>query len=217
MAALTGAEMKAAFEEIVDDTMPSDTLFYQLANLEKNLIETERMWEILVDLDETQSIGASHTFRTAISLPSRFLYTAAMYVGDLRAPMKQIPFAAMLRYQEAVQRYYIKRKDSTFFICGKPVSGSTIHHFYSAESADIASGVTWTFPGWAHMLIPIRLAKKFFAVDRGEKGRSWDDRWTIAEREIVNALVHWNHKLIKEAIKNGDLPVDYGSYSNVVG
>ena len=208
--------MKTLFEEIVDDTMPSDTLLYQMFNLEKNLIERERLWEFLLDLDETLSIGASHTFRTALALPSRYAFTAAIYVGDLRAPLKQIHFTEMLRYQEAMQRYFIKRKDSTFFICGKPVSGSTIHHFYSGESADIASGVTWSFPSWSHAVIPIRAAKKFFAIDRGEKGRSWDDRWTVAEREIVNALVHENHKLIKEAVKNGDLPVDYGSYPNVV-
>lgn len=217
MAALTGTEMKTAFEEMVDDKMPSDTLFYQLANLEKNIVEAERAWEILTELDETLSIGATHTFRTTLALPSRYLYTVMLYCGDLRAPLKQIPFAEMLRYQDAAQRYYIKRKDSSLFICGKPQSGSTVHHFYTAESADIAAGVTWTFPSWSHLLIPIRLAKKFFAVDRGEKARAMDDRWLVAEREIVNALVHWNNKLIKEAVKNGEMPVDYSSYPNVVG
>jgi len=216
MADLTGAELKVAFEDIVDDSMPSDILLYQMFNLEKNLIETERLWEILLELDESQSISSSHTFQTAISLPSRWLYTDRLYVGDLRSPLRQISFAESLRYQDAAQRYYIKPKDSTFFVCGKPESGSVIHHFYMTESADIDANTAWAFPGWAHLLIAIRTAKKFYAVDRGSKNNAWDDRWTVAEREIVDRLVHWNNKLIKEAARNGDRPIDYSSYPNVV-
>lgn len=201
---------------MVDDVMPSDILLYQIFNLEKNLVETERLWEILADVDQSITISGSHTYLTPLALPSRYLNTIALYCGDVRSPLKQIPFAQRLRFQEAIQRWYLKRKDSTFFICGKPVSGSVVNHFYTAESADIATAVTWSFPTWAHMLIPIRAAKKFYAIDRGEKTRAWDDRWSAAEREIVQALTHWNHKLIKEAIRNGDIPVDYSSYSNAV-
>ena len=213
---LTGAEMKTAFEEIVKSKM-DDTLFYQVLALAKAEIEMERPWQILQELDTSQTIGASHVYTTAKTLPTRFLTPISIFVGDDRVQYIQIPFSERERYQDTAHRWYLKRKDSTFFICGKPESGKTINFFFVKSSVDISSTTTWEFPDWAHLLLPIKAAKLHYPIDTGEKGRSWDDRWLVQENRIRRALLMWDARMAKEANRHSKRGIDYSSHPNIVG
>ncbi|MCL5071591.1 MAG: hypothetical protein M1308_11965 [Actinobacteria bacterium] len=205
--------MITMFEGLVDDKLDT-TLIYQLFNMAKNEIEIERQWETLKELDESQSISSGHTYTTAKSLPARFLTSLSLYVGDDRIPYQQIPLEHRERYKEMTHRWYFKMIDSNFFICGTPATG-TIHLFFIKSTADISSSQSWTFPAFAHPLIPIKAAKLFYPIDRIEKTRAYDDRWLIQENMIRRQLHAWDARLKKEAAKHHKYPFIPSTHSNI--
>ena len=206
--------MITMFEGLVDDKLDT-TLIYQLFNMAKNEIEIERQWEALKELDESQSISSGHTYTTVKSLPTRFLTSLSLYVGDDRIPYQQIPFEHRERYKEMTHRWYLKQIDNNFFICGTPATG-TIHLFFIKSTADISASQSWTFPSLAHPLIPIKAAKLFYPIDRIEKTRAYDDRWLIQENIIRRQLHAWDARLKKEAAKHHKYPFIPSTHSNIV-
>lgn len=194
---MTGPEMVTMFNGFVDDKL-NDDLIYQLFNNAKFEIEQEREWEALKDLDETQSIEAGHTYTTEKDLPTRFLTSMNVFVGDSRTPYEQIQFELRERYRDASNRWYLKLIDNKFFICGVPVVGSTIFFFFVKSAADITDSVPWSFPTIGHPLIPIKAAKLFYPIDRIEKGRSYDDQWKVQEDLSRRGLHLWDARLKKK-------------------
>ena len=207
--------MITMFEGLCDDKLDT-TLIYQLFNMAKNEIEIERAWETLKELDNSQSIASGHTYTTAKSLPTRFLTALMMFVGDDKIQYKQIPFEERERWKDITHRWYLKLKDSNFFICGTPTQGDTINLFYIQSTADISASQSWTFPTFAHPLIPIKAAKLFYPIDRIEKSRAYDDRWQIQENIIRRQLHAWDARLKKDAAKHSKYPFIPATHSNIV-
>jgi len=212
---MTLDEMKTMFEGLVDDKL-DDTLLENLFNMAKNEIEIERPWEVLKELDSSNTIASGHTYTTAKTLPTRFLTPLLIFVGDDRIQYKQIPFEERERWKDITHRWYLKQKDSNFFICGTPASGSTIYFFYMQSSPDISGSQDWTFPSFAHPLIPIKAAKLFYPIDRIEKGRAYDDRWQIQENLIRRQLHAWDARLKKDAARHSKYPFIPATHSNIV-
>lgn len=212
---MTGPEMVTMFNGLVDDKL-DDTLIYQLFNLAKNEIESEREWEALKEEDSSNSIGASHTYLTALTLPTRFLTPIKLTIGDDRIPYVQIRYEDRRRYQDIARRWYLKMKDSTFFVCGKPQSGRTVYLVYVQSSADISASTSWTFPSYAHPLIPIKAAKIFYPVDQREKSRSYAPEWMAIENGIRRQLHMWDARLKKSTDRRPITAEDLRKDSNVV-
>jgi hypothetical protein len=211
---MTGKEMKEIFEGLVDDKL-DDTLIYHLFNQAKNEIENERDWEYLKELDEAQSISAGSTYLTPYNIPTRYLHTVKLYVGDERVPYDQINLEDRNRFRDSSRRFYLKMKDGKFYICGSPVAGSVISHFYIEGSEDIAEATTWSFPTIGHPLVPIKAAKIFYPIDRVEKTRAYSPEWYEQEKYCRRMLHQWDAK-IKKGTHKGDRFTDLSSHPNVI-
>ena len=215
------AQLQDFFHGLVDDNLDED-LELALANSAKDEIEGEQDWEALKSLDETQSSSASDDYKTGPkTLPSDYLHTCnngdGLYIGGDRQAYKQIPFEKREEFQNTAKRWYLDLKNSRYYVAATNVSG-THHHFYIARSADIVAGASslWGFPSRYDKLIGYRMAKLFYAVDRGEKSRSWDDRWAIEEGILHNSLVKWNWRVQGKSYANAVRGTDIDSLPDAV-
>lgn len=199
---MTWAITQNFFHGIIDNKL-DDTLELQLANLAKDEIEAERDYEVLKNLDETISSSASDTYATMKSLPSGYLRTAKLYIGDDRVPYLPVLFENRERYKNSAHRFYVRLATSQYALCATGVSG-THRHFFTKRSDDItaASSTLWAFPTRFDPLIAFKMAELFYPIDTGEKVRSWDDRWAIQQRILHDGLVRWDARFKMDASKN---------------
>lgn len=189
---MTGDELKTTFKEIVDGQV-SDILMFQLFNEAKMEVEMERPWEILKEMDSSNT--TSGNYLTGKTLPTRFLTALSLRIGNDRISYEAVPFEDRELWKDASHKYYIKLKDNQFFICGSPQTGQTIYLAHTQYSADIDESSEWGFPSWAHLILAIKAAKLYYPIDTGEKVRSWDDRWKIQEDVIMRRLISWDTRL----------------------
>ena len=213
----TWTELQDFFHGLIDDSLDED-LELALANSAKDEIENEADWEALKDVDETQSSSSSDTYNTGPkTLPATYLHTIALYVGGDRQPYLQIPFEKREQFQNSAKRWYLNLKNSRYYIAATGVSG-THHHFFIARSADIdaASTTLWAFPTRYNKLIGYRMAKLFYAVDRGEKSRAWDDRWAAEESILHDGLVRWDWRVKGKSHANAQAGIDIDSLPDAV-
>ena len=208
------AEMKTMFEGLVDDKL-DDTLLEQLFNRAKSEIEMERDWEYLKEIDDTLTIQANSNYLTQYALPTRFLFPLTLYVGADRIPYQLVPLQERNRWRDITHRYYLDQKNSKFHICGTPAA-DPIYFFYIESTPDITSAQSWTFPSFAHPLIPIKAAKLFFSMDRVEKGKSFSPEWERQENLIRRMLHQWDAKLKKNAVNSSKFPFYPSTHPNII-
>lgn len=200
-------DLQNFFHVLVDDELDEDAEV-ELANVAKDEIEGEMDWEMLKDVDETQSSVVSDTYKTGPkTLPANYLHTCnggnALYIGSDRMPYFQIPFERREEFQNTARRWYLKMKDGTYYVAATGVSG-THRHFYIARSDDITTDSTslWKFPSRYNPLIAFKMAELFYPTNVGEKVRSWDDRWALQRGILHDGLVRWNWRLQGNSHKN---------------
>jgi len=214
---MSWSQLKTFFHSLIDDSL-DETFEVDLANLAKDEIEGERDWVALINLDETKSSSSGDTYNTnAKALPTGFLKSKKIYIGDDRIPYLEIPYQSRDRYKNSARRFYVDWPNSQYFIASTGVSG-THHHFFIKRSDDIttSSDTLWAFPARFDKLIAFKMAELFYPVDRGEKSRAWDDRWALQHGILRSGLVRWDFRLQKEAAKNDAYGVNIDSLDNSV-
>lgn len=210
--------MVALFETIIDDTLDK-TYEYQLLNEVKDELEENDDWEILRAEDSTQMANVGDTFQTFHALPADFARPSEeIFVGTDRVPYLQIPFRRRRLWQDVTHRFYLDMKNSQYALCGMVSVAGTIYFNYFTTSGNLAQGGTanWPFPARFHPLLPYLMAIKYYAVDQGDKYRSWDDRWDIFAKTKLESMRRWNMRLKKEAEANDNLTIDLSSHSNII-
>lgn len=214
---MTWDELKVFFNGLVDDSLDDD-LAVDLANLAKDEVEGERDYVVLINVDETQSSSSGDTYNTnAKTIPTGFLKSKKLHIGDDRIPYLEIPFHSRERYKNSARRFYLDLANDKYYIAAKNISG-THHHFFVKRSVDITTSSTtlWAFPTRYDKLIGFKMAELFFAVDRGEKSRSWDDRWALQHSILKRGLVRWDFGLQKEAAKNDSYGLNIESIDDAI-
>lgn len=199
---MTDAEILTQFEGLVDDSL-DQTLEIQLANNAKNKLERELKLLIHQKERATNTTSANQTYTTAISLAADFRAWVTLYIGtELYLP---IPFRHRVNFRDTAMRYYTDHRLQKFYLTGTQSSSQTITETYIYKTDDItaasvalgaaAGGTTVTWPTEFHGLIAYEMAKLFYAIDAGDKARSWDDRWEAHAQLIRKALIEWDHDL----------------------
>lgn len=209
---MTGDEVIEKFHNYVDDELDPD-LELQLVNDAKDEIEAERVWEMLKALDSTQTVTAGQTQSTTRALPTRFALPIALYVGDDYEPYTLINFEDQLHHRSNGRAYFIDMANNTYALTGTVGKTATINFFHTKYSADITNNTSWTFPERFHGLLPIKMAKLYYAIDGGEKSRAWDDRWDAEYATKYNTLMLWDAQLKMRAKK---LRIRHGGPSPLV-
>lgn len=172
------------FTNMIDDVIDTDYT-YQLLNDAMNEVESMAVWEILKR--STSFTGTSTSF------PTRMQRILNMVDSSGYTQYKQIPFEQKDIYISTGFTFYLNYSDSTINVLQS--NGETKNVYYSVYSADLTSGSTWDFPAWCHSILPYKMAEIYYASNAGEKGRSWDDRWSAQYERMLNRMFQWNDSL----------------------
>lgn len=203
---MTTLEIIEFAEGLIDDTFDQDVAL-SLLNVAKDKIEGERDWEFL----KKTATGSATT--AAISAPADFRYTLSMYVGT--QPYRQIPFEQKQLFQSSANCWYFDAGNSNLYLIGI-TSGQTYYHYYIKTTDELTASVnpTW-WPTRFHRLLGFELAEMYYAIDQGERGRSWDDKMALQKELLRRSMVDWDANLKRRANENAvapdfDPPIDIG-------
>lgn len=213
---MTGTEIKTLFETLVDDSTVDSTTAFQLMNIAKNEVEAERPWEMLKAVDTASSTASGDTYATAKSLPTDFGTSLELYVGDDTIPYMQIPFDQKEKFKNIDRRWFIDMANSNFHLCGTQTETKTLRLFYIKATDDIAAGTSPVWPTRFHGIIAYKMAELFYALEAGEKGRSWDDRWSRNYQMLKDQMIYWDANLKIDAAQNATLNQDYSYHDDIV-
>jgi len=194
------SEILTQFENLVQDSLDQD-LEVQLANTAKNELESELQLQILKKVDVSQTTVVGGTYLTPYNLPTDvFSPLNVIYVGT--QPRRQIPIEQRILYKDSSDFFYIDWQASKFYLCGTVQTAEVISFPYTYATADIgtttATSVVW--PARFHPLIPYKMAFLWFAIDQGEKQRSFSEEWMAAYGLLKNSMVDWDQRLKLAAI-----------------
>lgn len=200
---MNGQETIDFFETIVEDSL-DQTAALILLNNAKNKVEGEYDLEILKTLDASQSASSA-----AKPLPANYNRTIGgiLYVNN--QPYRQVPFEQQKALANSGLRWYLDMKNSNYYLLGSNLSG-TINHFYIYQTDDITLTTSAVWPARFHPLLAFEMAELFYAIDQGDRGRAWDDKWAIQHALLKRSLVDWDTKLKKYAEENA-VPMDQDS------
>jgi hypothetical protein len=200
---MNGQSIADKITNLTGDTMDTDFII-QLINDEKNSIETELQLEITKKLNTANTTTPGQTSSTAITLPTDFFLPLTIYTGT--TPFSPVPFEQQQFFKDTPQRYWINVGSSAYHLCGTQSSAQTIYFFYQYATPDLASDTltSWSpvWPSRFHSLIPYAVARKYFAIDQGEKSRSWMPEHEIFYKEIKRQMIDWDAKLKLNALDN---------------
>lgn len=209
---MTGEELKIMFEELIDDTLDSN-LTYQLMNQVKNEIEESRIWQMLMKRD------ASNTAQiklVAKSLPSDFRSVVSLMVQDDTISYQQIPFESRETFEDQPRKFFVDLVNSEFYLTGELAETKTLYLYYQYATDDIITDASPVWPDRFHTLIAYKMAIKYYAIDKGEKGRSWDDRWISFSAEMLEGMVRWDSQNAVEALEGLMMSEPYSTTENSI-
>jgi len=207
---VTNQEILTQFEALVQDSL-DQTLEIQLANNAKNKLETELQLQILKKVDTSNTSVVGGTYLTPYNLPADYLMPLdTIYSGT--TPRKAIPIEQRVLYKDSSEFYYVDEANKQFFLTGTVTLAETITFPYTSATTDISAGnltqTTIVWPARFRSLIAYEMAFMWFAIDQGEKPRSFSQEWQIAYQDLKNAFIAWDQRLKLSAIAN---QTPYGS------
>ena len=213
---MTDTAIIQQYEDFLDgQSTLSQALEIQLANNAKNKLETELKLQIHKKLDTSQTATVGGTYTTAYTLPADFFMgVGTIYVSIY--PYREIPFEQREMYRYTPRVYHINYSTNQLFLCGTNAQSNTITIPYFYVTTDITSSsitagtTTVTWPARFHSLIPMEMARMYYAIDAGDKGRAWDDRWQLAYQELKNQLINWDTQL---KLSSNSFSTPYGEVS----
>lgn len=220
---MTAEDIQTQFEGIIDDSLDED-LELQFFNEEIDMLLSERDWEFLKKVDQSQSFNQGDNYLTLHNLPADFGRPSSkgIFVGNDMIPYGLIPFEQRIRWKDITYRYYIDYANNQYAIMGGAQPG-VIQFYYIKFNSPLVykvdnEGVPTSpiFPVRFHPVVAYGAARKFFAVDQGDKSRSWDDRWDKYYTRIHDEMVLWDESLKSQGNQNAYLPVDLNSYPTII-
>ena len=189
---MTGTELITLLESFVDDELDQDTALALLNNA-KDKLESERDWSFL----KTSSSSSATT--AAITLPSNYSRTIAIYVGT--TPYLQIPFEQQRLFVGSGGHWYLDLASNALYLTGSNLSG-TMYHYYIKKTDDLTTSTEPVWPSRFHKLLAFDAAELYYAVDGGDRGRSWDDKFALQRELIRRSMVDWDVRLQARAYEN---------------
>jgi len=210
---MTNAEILDAFETFVGDALDT-TLQVALANMAKGRLEAELKLEITKKLYTSLSSTVGGTYTTQYALPNDILVPTGgvIYVGT--TPRKAIPLEHREAFKNSPSHYYVDLRQSKFHLTGSIATAETITfpYIYTTAEIDDTSDTDVVWPSRFHLLIPMEMAKVWYAQDAGEKGRSWLPEWDVLYKTLKAGLVDWDTAWKLNAIGNSTPYGNEGEY-----
>lgn len=179
-------------EGIVDDEM-DQTLALDFINNGKELVEDERPWAYLKK--KTPAV----TKTTTILIPEDYRRTLKIRVGT--RSLSQVPFEDVEVWENASGKWSLDFGGGIIMILD-PGSNGLLTHTYLKTTPDIELDTSPIFPARYHKLCVFAAAELYFAVDQGDRSRSWDDKWAVQRKLLRDSMVAWDAQLQVRAMEN---------------
>lgn len=206
---MNGQQIIDKSHNFISDELDTD-FELQLANDAMHEIEEEVQPEGLKKINTSASTTAGQTYTTAIALPTDFFTPSKqIYVGA--QPFTQVPFERAIEFRNVPNRFYLDHANAAYHLTGTQASVQTISFPYFYATPDITLVTSPVWPSRFHSLIPLRMAQIYYAIDQGEKGRAWDDRWGVYYQQRLNRFKDYDAALKLAAMDHssfidGDYP-----------
>lgn len=221
---MNGTALYNLFVQILGDERPSQTLFLQLINNEKAILEMKRPWKVLSVVDNSQTVLGSNTYQTPFTLPADFvrllgdsslsegsvvLYNAGANNFEY---LTEIPIEQILMYKTNFGRVAVDYANGLFYITGVVPGSYAIYLYYIKFTDDITLLTSWTnFPARFHPILAYRAAARWrLGTDYDDvNARNADDNEAMAQR-IEAAMFEWDQELALSAVN----AIDYRGNSD---
>jgi hypothetical protein len=192
---MTKAEIMAAFEKFIDDTL-DDTIEESLAEQARIELETELRLQVSKKLNTSNTTTVGSNYLTPYTMPTDILVPAGqrIYVGN--DPYVAIPFEDRMAYKDTNGFWYFDQLNGQFYLCGTQNLAQQITFpyitigtpFQSANDSD----TILKYPVGFHILIPMRMAQLYYPIDQGDKSRNWSPDWLAFYKQTKNNLIDWD-------------------------
>lgn len=200
---MTGQQCIDKFHNYVSDELDSD-FELQLVNDAKNGLESELQLEITKKLYSSLSVTAGQTYTTSRALPTDFFLPLTIYVGS--QAYIPIPFERQHEYRSISGYYWIDLANDVFYLSGTQTTNDTIFFYYQYETPDLSVSTSPVWPSRFHSIIPLEMARIYWQIDQGEKGRSWDDKYEADYKRWTGLMQDWDTRLKLNAIGSSATP-----------
>lgn len=192
----TTSEIMEFFEEIVDESVDEEVKL-SLSNTAKDVVETERDWEMLKTVNETGQVKSGEDYSTQRSLPSDIITPLNIYVGEDTVPYIPVPIEHKRRFRELSYCYAVDWKNQKFYILDTFAETKTIYFNYIYKTNDLdttSNDPVWPVP--FRKIIAFRMAEIYLGgIDSDE----YNARVSLIHRnEAINLsrnMMLWDAKL----------------------
>jgi hypothetical protein len=206
---MNASEIIAKFVNMVDDSLDADFTL-QLVNDAMHEVEEDIKPEGLKVTDTSQSTAVGQTYTTGIPLPTDYLFpTGVLYVGT--TPYIQVPLERAPLYRDSGNFFYVDLANSTYHLCGRQSTSQVITFPYYYATPDLVVSPSPTSPVWPdrfHSIIPLKMAQMYFAIDGGERGRTWDDRWGAYYEKLLARFRDYDAKFKLASMNYSTAPIN---------
>lgn len=191
---MTGQEIKEFVEEIADESL-SDTLFLNLLNTEKDIVEESRDWEMFKKLDSSNSATQGNNYTSGYALPADFRAHHKLFVGrDIE--YTPVRFEEQHLYRNVSHNFYVDIANEQFFLLGNVGSPDTIYFYYFKTTPEITLLTSPVWPERFHRLLAYRVAARYMAgVEIDDIFDALASEHKLAAIEIRNAMESWDAKM----------------------
>lgn len=194
---MTGSELKAFTEEILDGIELEDDFFYNLLNIAKTKLEGKRLWQFLKKLDSSNTASSS-----IISLPSDFAEDYKVMVGS-NFEYTPVPFEEQQNYARSSGKYYIDYSTNQLKLLGSSIPSQPLYIFYKRFTDDITSSSSPVFPSRFHPILAFYVAGFYqVGIDSDDIFARMGPENKRAAMELENSMSMWDTSIAMRAQNN---------------
>lgn len=208
---MTTEELQQMTTDLLDGREIGTTFFIQILNMQKRIREQSRPWVILRAEDGSNSVTTGNTYKTAHTLPERFM----RFYGEY--PIKIVDSAENVQDEFYERGYNMRRKmkdhngiffvdyaNDNLYLSGSISKAGTMYIDFIQASADFTNGGSeeWPFPENFHPLLAFDVAiTQKGGVDYDDIHARMVQYHGIDVRALENAMNMWDAQLQVEMNK----------------
>ena len=218
---MTGQDIKDFLEsDLLDGDTRADDQFLNYANNALRLLEALRPWNFLKVEDSSQTASSGEDFDTRYNLPTRYMYTRKMTLGESDFPVDEISFEEARRRRRVTGFFFVDHAQSKFGLTGTRGQNETIYHMYIQAGADLALDTSPVFPDRYHKVLGFAVAALYrTGVDYDDFNKLIGEFNRAEAITLLQAMEMWDDKINENAMEGemrGDTR-DLDSHPDVVG
>lgn len=201
---MTGEEIKAFFENLIDDSLDDD-FTYELMNNAKNEIEMdpERNWEFLKKTDSANTTVVGRTYSTGYNLPLDFGQILSVFKGTKQ--LNKCNFEDQILYKNNGSWFFLDLRTGKVHVCGTETEALTLYIHYLYLTDDITAVTSPVWPARFHKLIAFKMAELFQeGIDADDITFKMSPQQRARAKVLYDGMAMWDMHLKLAGINQPD-------------